>query len=41
MASLCVEEFSLEGIRNLSADKIRDRFNGFKKLTHFESIEIE
>ncbi|MBX7045337.1 MAG: sugar kinase [Ignavibacteria bacterium] len=41
MASLCVEEFSLEGIRNLSQDKIRDRFNAFKRLTHFESLEIE
>lgn len=40
MASLCVEEFSLEGIRNLSADKIRARYNDFRKLTHFESLEI-
>lgn len=40
MASLCVEEFSLEGIRNLSQERIRERFNAFKKLTHFESIEI-
>jgi sugar/nucleoside kinase (ribokinase family) len=40
MASLCVEEFSLEGIRNLSQDRIRERFNAFKKLTHFDSLEI-
>lgn len=40
MASLCVEEFSLEGIRDLSQERIRERFNAFKKLTHFDSLEI-
>jgi sugar/nucleoside kinase (ribokinase family) len=36
MASLAVEKFSLDGIRDLSQDKIMQRFNEFKKLTHFE-----
>jgi sugar/nucleoside kinase (ribokinase family) len=40
MASLAVEEFSLEGIRNISSDKIRNRYNDFKSLTTFEGISI-
>ncbi|MEO6696023.1 MAG: PfkB family carbohydrate kinase [Ignavibacteria bacterium] len=38
MASLAVEKFSLDGIRNLDMDIIMKRFNEFKKLTHFEDI---
>lgn len=40
MASLAVEKFSLDGIRDLSRDKIMNRFNEFKKLTHFEEIGL-
>jgi len=40
MASLAVEKFSLEGIRNLDKDIIMKRFEEFKKLTHFETVGI-
>ncbi len=40
MASLAVEKFSLDGIRNLSPERIMNRFNEFKKLTHFEEISL-
>lgn len=36
MASLAVEKFSLDGIRDLTHEKIMKRFNQFKSLTHFE-----
>ena len=40
MASLAVEEFSLEGIRNLTKDKIMDRVYEFKNLINFEVKSI-
>ncbi|MEO8446341.1 MAG: PfkB family carbohydrate kinase [bacterium] len=40
MASLAVEKFSLDGIRDLSQEEIKNRFNEFKKLTHFEEISL-
>lgn len=40
MASLAVEKFSLDGIRDLNQEKIRNRFNEFKKLTHFEEVSL-
>lgn len=40
MASLSVEKFSLDGIRNLSNEKIMNRFNEFKKLTYFEEANL-
>lgn len=40
MASLAVEKFSLDGIRDLSQERIRNRFNEFKKLTHFEEVSL-
>lgn len=40
MASLAVEEFSLEGIRNLTNDKIINRFYEFKNLVSFESKSL-
>lgn len=39
MASLAVEKFSIEGIRNLSQQEIMKRFSEFKSLTHFENME--
>ena len=36
MASLAVEKFSLDGIRNLTNDTIMKRFSEFKKLTFFK-----
>mgnify|MGYP001194497316 CR=1 FL=1 len=40
MASLAVEKFSLDGIRDLNKDIIMNRFNEFKNLTHFENASI-
>lgn len=40
MASLAVEKFSLDGIRDLSNEKIMKRFNEFKGLTHFEEVSL-
>lgn len=40
MASLAVEKFSLDGIRNLTHDNIRNRFYEFGKLTHFEEVSL-
>jgi sugar/nucleoside kinase (ribokinase family) len=40
MASLSVEKFSLDGIRNLTHSRIMERFSEFKKLTHFEEISL-
>ncbi|MEO8209557.1 MAG: PfkB family carbohydrate kinase [bacterium] len=40
MASLAVEKFSLDGIRDLSQETIRNRFNEFKKLTYFEEVSL-
>ncbi|CAN5632074.1 PfkB family carbohydrate kinase [soil metagenome] len=41
MASLCVEEFALEGIRNLSNERIMQRFKDFKSLTNFNEIHLD
>ena len=35
MASFCVEEFSLDGIRDLDLERISDRYRAFQKLSHF------
>ena len=40
MASLAVEKFSLDGIRNLSHSQIMNRFGEFKKLTHFDEVSL-
>ena len=40
MASLAVEKFSLDGIRDLDKKTIMKRFDEFKKLTHFETGSI-
>ncbi|MEE9438027.1 MAG: PfkB family carbohydrate kinase [Saprospiraceae bacterium] len=36
MASFCVEEFSIEKLRNLSNEEINARMQTFKSLTHFD-----
>lgn len=36
MASFCVEEFSVDGLRELTYLKIQDRFRGFRELSRFE-----
>jgi sugar/nucleoside kinase (ribokinase family) len=40
MASLVVEKFSIEGIRYLTPLDIKERINEFKKLTHFEEMQL-
>jgi len=35
MASFCVEDFSLNKLRNLSMDQIKKRYQAFKDLVHF------
>ena len=36
MASFCVQEFSIEGLRSLSAEAIAERFIAFHDLAHFD-----
>lgn len=36
MASFCVEGFGIDGIKNLSWDKIQKRFTAFRELTKFD-----
>ena len=38
MASFNVESFSLDKIKNLDYSEIENRYNEFKKLTHFEDL---
>ena len=40
IASFCVEKFSLEGTRELSHLKIKDRFNEFTRFSTFEPAEL-
>lgn len=40
MASLAVEKFSLDGIRELTMEQIKERFNQFKRLTYFEEVSL-
>ena len=40
MASLAVEKFSLDGIRNLSNDIIMKRFYEFRNLTQFDNVKL-
>lgn len=38
MASFNVEDFSLNGMKNLNYKEIEERFKEFKRLTHFEDL---
>ncbi len=40
MASICVEKFSIDALRDLNKTQITDRFREFMQLTRFENIEI-
>jgi sugar/nucleoside kinase (ribokinase family) len=40
MASFSVEQFSLDGLRNLTTERIQKRFDAFADLTRFESIHL-
>jgi len=36
LASFCVEAFSLERLRNLTVDEIKERYETFKLMSQFE-----
>lgn len=40
MASFCVEDFSLEALRDLRRDRIQKRCDQFERLVNFESLEL-
>ncbi|HVZ41522.1 MAG TPA: PfkB family carbohydrate kinase [Candidatus Kapabacteria bacterium] len=40
MASFCVEKFSVDALKDLTEEKIRERIRAFKHLSHFEHEEI-
>jgi sugar/nucleoside kinase (ribokinase family) len=41
MASFCVEDYSLDRLRNLSDGEIEGRFRAFRDLTHFEDVHLK
>jgi sugar/nucleoside kinase (ribokinase family) len=41
LASFAVERFSLERLRTLGTDEIRSRYAEFRRLTHFEDLEVD
>ena len=40
MASFCVEAFSLDRLRDLTAGEIEGRYRAFRDLTHFEDVHL-
>jgi len=40
LASFCVEDFSLDALRDLSLAEIAERFKSFYDLTHFEHLDL-
>lgn len=40
MASFCVEEFSLDGLREIETARIETRFDQFQELVNFDPLEI-
>lgn len=41
MASFNVEAFSLERLRAITYEEIRDRFGAFRRLVHFDDIDVD
>jgi sugar/nucleoside kinase (ribokinase family) len=41
MASFCVEDYSLDRLRNLSDGEVEGRYRAFRDLTHFEDVHLE
>jgi sugar/nucleoside kinase (ribokinase family) len=41
MASFCVEDYSLDRLRDLSDGEIEGRFRAFRDLTHFEDVHLK
>ena len=40
MASFCVEDYSLDRLRNLTEAEIEGRYRAFRDLTHFEDVRL-
>jgi sugar/nucleoside kinase (ribokinase family) len=40
MASFCVEDYSLDRLRNLTEGEIEGRYRAFRDLTHFEDVRL-
>ncbi len=40
MASFCVEDYSLDRLRNLTDGEIEGRYRAFRDLTHFEDVRL-
>lgn len=40
MASFSVEQFSLDGLRNLTDEMIQERYDAFARLSHFDKIKL-
>jgi sugar/nucleoside kinase (ribokinase family) len=40
MASFCVEDFSLDRLRTVTAADIEERYRAFRDLTHFEDVRL-
>jgi sugar/nucleoside kinase (ribokinase family) len=40
MASFCVEQFSLDGLRNLTPEMIQSRFDAFHALSRFDHVRL-
>jgi sugar/nucleoside kinase (ribokinase family) len=40
LASFCVEDFSLDRFKSLDLGQIRERFQAFSDLVHFEKIKL-
>jgi len=40
MGSFAVEDFSVNGLRSVTADAIQERFDAFAELTHFERVKL-
>jgi fructose-1-phosphate kinase PfkB-like protein len=40
MGSFAVEEFSVDGLRDLSRERIQQRFDEFAELAHFERVHL-
>jgi sugar/nucleoside kinase (ribokinase family) len=40
MASFSVEQFSVDGLRGLTGERIQERFDAFTELTHFEKVRL-
>jgi sugar/nucleoside kinase (ribokinase family) len=41
LASFAVERFSLDRLRSLTPEEIRSRYGEFRRLTHFEDLEVD